>query len=64
LFSGTQQLFYVFNLLMTAQLVLLLLKLFAGDAFIGWQYFIPSISGVLLWKIALILGLNTGARDS
>lgn len=64
LFSGTQQLFYVFNLLMIAQLVLLLLKVFAGDAFIGWQYFIPSITGVLVWKIALLLGLNTGARDS
>lgn len=64
LFSGTQQLFYVFNLLMIAQLVLLMLKIFAGDTFIGWQYFIPSIVGVLVWKIALMLGINTGARDS
>lgn len=64
LFSGTQQLFYVFNLLIIAQLVLLMLKIFAGDTFIGWQYFIPSIVGVLMWKIALMLGINTGARDS
>lgn len=64
LFSGTQQLFYVFNLLIIAQLVLLMLKIFAGDTFIGWQYFIPSIVGVLVWKIALMLGINTGARDS
>ena len=64
LFSGSQQLFYVFNLLMIAQLVLLMLKIFAGETFIGWQYFIPSIVGVLVWKIALLLGINTGARDS
>ena len=64
LFSGSQQLFYVFNLLIIAQLVLLMLKIFAGETFIGWQYFIPSIVGVLVWKIALLLGINTGARDS
>lgn len=64
LFTGAQQLVYVFSLLVVAQLVLLLLKTFAGNEFIGWQYFMPSVAGVVLWQIAVMLGLNTGARNS
>ncbi len=64
LFSGAQQLVYVFSLLLVAQLVLLLLKTFAGNDFIGWQYFLPSVAGVVLWQIAVIFGLNTGSRNS
>jgi len=60
LFSRTQQLFYVFFLLLLSQLILLILKAFAGAEFIGWRYFIPSLSGVILWQIATALGLNTG----
>lgn len=63
LFTGAQQLFYVFILLVIAQLVILLLKTFSGNAFIGWQYFLPSVAGVVLWQIAAIFGLNTGARS-
>ncbi len=62
LFNGTQQLFYVFLLLITAQIILLILKTFAGALSLGWAYFLPSITGVLLWKIAMIFGLNTGGR--
>lgn len=62
LFNGTQQLFYVFLLLLTSQTILLILKTFAGAQFIGWTYFLPSISGVLFWLMAVILGLNTGGR--
>lgn len=60
LFSRTQQLLYVFSLLLLSQIVLLILKAFAGNEFIGWTYFIPSFSGVVLWQIAVSLGLNTG----
>lgn len=60
LFSGTQQLLYVFSLLLLSQLILLILKAFTGAEFIGWHYFIPSLSGVMLWQIATTLGLNTG----
>jgi len=60
LFSRTQQLLYVFSLLLLSQLILLILKAFAGAEFIGWRYFIPSLSGVILWQIATALGLNTG----
>jgi rod shape-determining protein MreD len=62
LFNGTQQLFYVFLLLIISQVILLILKTFTGAQFIGWSYFLPSTTGVLLWFIAVILGLNTGGR--
>lgn len=60
LFSRTQQLLYVLSLLVLSQLILLILKAFAGSEFIGWHYFIPSLSGAVLWQIAMALGLNTG----
>jgi len=62
LFSGMQQLLYVCLLLFIAQVTLLILKTFAGAEFIGWVYFMPSIMGVLLWFVAMTLGLNTGER--
>ncbi|MBZ4201462.1 MAG: rod shape-determining protein MreD [Methylotenera sp.] len=62
LFTGMQQLLYVFSLLMVAQLMLLIIKTFAGWQFSGWSYFLPSLSGVLLWWLAMGLGLNTGGR--
>ncbi|MES2182173.1 MAG: rod shape-determining protein MreD [Pseudomonadota bacterium] len=63
LFNGTQQLFYVFLLLISAQIILLILKTFTGVLPLGWAYFSPSVTGVLLWKIAVMFGLNTGGRS-
>ena len=63
LFNSTQQLIYVFALLLTSQLVLLILKTFAGRENLGWSYFLPSLTGVLIWQIALLLGLNTGKHS-
>lgn len=63
LFNHSQQLLYVFLLLLTSQVSLLILKMFTGSQPVGWQYFLPSISGVLLWQFALMLGLKTGARS-
>lgn len=60
LFNSTQQLVYVFSLLILSQLVLLILKAFAGTESLGWTYFLPSITGVLIWQLAVTLGLNTG----
>lgn len=60
LFSRTQQMLYVFSLLLLSQLILLILKAFSGAEFTGWSYFIPSLSGVILWHIAIAMGLNTG----
>ena len=62
LFTGVQQLLYVFSLLLISQVMLLIIKTFAGGQFIGWLYFLPSLSGVLLWLLAMGLGLNTGGR--
>ena len=63
LFSSTQQLVYVFSLLFLSQLILLVLKTFAGKEFLGWSYFLPSITGVLLWQFAVTFGLNTGRHS-
>ncbi len=63
LFSSTQQLVYVFSLLFLSQLILLILKTFAGKEFLGWSYFLPSITGVLLWQLAVTFGLNTGRHS-
>ncbi len=63
LFNGTQQLFYVFILLFISQVSLLIIKTFAGAQFMGWTYFLPSISGVLLWFIAGMFGLDVGGRS-
>lgn len=62
LFNGTQQLLYVFFLLLTSQTILLILKIFSGAEFMGWSYFLPSITGVILWFVAVMFGLNTGGR--
>ena len=62
LFSGTQQLAYLTLLLLTSQISLLILKIFAGMQFVGWAYFLPTISGVLLWRVAVFFGLNAAGR--
>ena len=62
LFNGTQQIFYVFALLLIAQITLLTLKAFTGVGLASFTYFLPSISGVVVWKIVIAFGLNTGIR--
>jgi rod shape-determining protein MreD len=63
LFNGTQQVFYVFLLLIISQATLLLLKTFSGVETLGWSYLLPSITGIFLWQIAVLFGLNTGGRS-
>jgi rod shape-determining protein MreD len=63
LFNGTQQVFYVFLLLIISQVTLLILKTFSGAETLGWSYLLPSITGILLWQIAVLFGLNTGGRS-
>lgn len=62
LFNHTQQLFYVFLLLIISQIILLILKAFSGIQVFSWTYFLPSFTGTLLWRLAVTLGLNTGGR--
>ncbi|MEZ0237179.1 MAG: rod shape-determining protein MreD [Methylophilaceae bacterium] len=51
LFSAWQQVGYVMLLLLVSQIVLLVIKLMAGNALPGWCYFLSSLSGVLLWQL-------------
>ena len=53
LFTSLQQSAYVFVLLFVNQLILLLLKSFSGAQCIGWTYFIPSFTGIMLWYALL-----------
>ena len=62
LFNHTQQLLYVFLLLVISQITLLILKAFSGIPLFNWAYFSPSFTGVLLWRTAVALGLHTGGR--
>ena len=62
LFSGSQQFLYVFLMLLTAQLTLLILRLFSGGSLVGWLYFSPSFTGVLLWQILLMINVQKDPR--
>ncbi|MBM3351195.1 MAG: rod shape-determining protein MreD [Betaproteobacteria bacterium] len=63
LFNATQQLLYVLMLLVIAQLILLILKTFSGVEVDGWSFFLPSITGVMLWQLAVALGLKTSVHS-
>lgn len=65
LFNRWQQAAYIFLLLLVSQIVLLVLKLFGGSALPGWSYFVPSISGVLLWQLVIFSKVKvTGERET
>ena len=51
LFNVWQQAAYVFVLLILTQITLLILKLFSGGEAPSWSYFLPSITGILLWQL-------------
>ncbi len=63
LFSYWQQSGFVLLLLVFAQLVLLILKLFSGADIPGLSYFLPSISGILLWQLTVIPSVRSGAQQ-
>lgn len=65
LFNRWQQAGYVFLLLFVAQLVLLVLKLFGGSEVPGWNYLLPSASGILLWQLVIYSKIKvTGEREA
>jgi rod shape-determining protein MreD len=49
LFGMRGQMLHVFGILLFAQLIVLIVRQAAGDAFPGWWYFLPSVSGCLIW---------------
>ncbi|PWB45562.1 MAG: rod shape-determining protein MreD [Nitrosomonadales bacterium] len=48
-FSLWPQAWHIFPLLLVSQVLVLLAHLLSGAAFIGWGYFLASITGALLW---------------
>lgn len=61
LFNIWQQASYVFALLLLTQITLLILKMFAGGEIPGWGYFLPSISGILLWQLVIFSRIGIDA---
>jgi rod shape-determining protein MreD len=49
LFGLKGQLLHILGALLFVQLIVLVVRQAAGDAFPGWWYFLPSISGCLVW---------------
>jgi len=66
LFNSWQQSGYVFALLLLTQVSIMILKLFAGGESPGWSYFLPSISGILLWQFVIYsrIGIDSHAQKS
>ncbi len=65
LFNRWQQAVYVFVLLLLAQMVLLVLKLFGGSALPDWSYLMPSVSGILLWQLVIFSKIRvTGEQET
>ena len=55
LFNKGQLLAYVFILLLIERILILLLKLFAGNENPGWVYFLPIFTGLLLWQLMILI---------
>jgi rod shape-determining protein MreD len=49
------QAWHIFPLLLVSQVLVLLVHLLSGAAFIGWGYFLASITGALLWPLICLL---------
>ncbi|HUL40400.1 MAG TPA: rod shape-determining protein MreD [Burkholderiales bacterium] len=62
-FSPREQVWHVLSLLLISQLAILLVKVYSGAEFIGWGYFLSSVTGSLLWPalsalLAVVLRLK------
>ena len=55
MFDLRRQILHVLPILVTVQLVMLVVRLAAGSEFPGWWYFLPSITGALLWPVTDLL---------
>lgn len=65
LFNRWQQATFVMFLLLASQTVLLILKLFNGESPPGWSYYLPSVSGILLWQLVIFSRIKvTGEQES
>ncbi|HEY8119003.1 MAG TPA: rod shape-determining protein MreD [Methylophilaceae bacterium] len=66
LFNTWQQSSYVFALLLLTQITIMILKLFAGGESPGLVYFLPSLSGILLWQFVIFsrIGIDSHAQKN
>lgn len=48
-FTLWPQAWHIFPLLLVSQVLVLLAHLLSGAGFIGWEYFLASVTGALLW---------------
>ncbi len=66
LFNIWQQAAYVFVLLVFTQCVVMVLKLFAGENVPQWSYFLPSVSGILLWQFVIFtrIGIEPASNQN
>lgn len=55
LFNGWQLAGYVFVLLIIERIIMLLLKLFAGNDNPSYHYFWPVLTGLLLWQFMILM---------
>lgn len=63
LFNPLQLAGFLLSLLVFQRTLLLFLKLFEGNDYPGWSYFLPVFSGLILWQIMiLIFGTLTRPR--
>lgn len=55
LFNSVQLAGYVLILLVLQRLLILLLKLFAGNESPNWHYFWPVLTGLVLWQLMILI---------
>ncbi|MGR9106643.1 MAG: rod shape-determining protein MreD [Gammaproteobacteria bacterium] len=55
LFRLTQQIFMVLCLLSLSQLIVFWMQNIQGAGYISWTYWIPSISGAMIWPLVYFL---------
>ncbi|MFM9913188.1 MAG: rod shape-determining protein MreD [Methylophilaceae bacterium] len=64
LFSRLQQAGFVFALLIIAQIVLFIVKLFSGNQPSGWTYFLPSVTGIMLWQLVIYSKIKVSGDEN
>lgn len=51
MFNLGQQALVVLGLMLTNQLIMVVVRMLTGSAFVGWSYFLPPLIGALLWPL-------------
>ncbi len=51
LFGLRRQMLHILGILLVTQLIVLAVRIAAANAFPGWWYFLPSVSGSLVWPV-------------